>query len=253
MEGTCKVYTPLSKIHVPTQCSYKARETRTTILQPACMQRSFYAHAFLVLHCAMFYSPATRMPRFLLIIRAYSDSVPTMLDFMTVSCKAHTLLVLTPRYYYHHHTSHTCSAHATLLKRAHAAHTTRIQRSCNALAMHVQRSCSVHLFPTHSPHVPSSCYTAHILYLATLIRGSCSAYSTRTLRERSGHVLRYRGIPFRLRCFLNDGAPYHNIVENSPFVLHGSRCVPGPWAFSSGSSFIFSESVFGRGGIKFPN
>ena len=183
------------------------------------------------------------------ILRQCSDHA----RFMTVSCKAHTLLVLTPRYYYHHHTSHTCSAHATLLKRAHAAHTTRIQRSCNALAMHVQRSCSVHLFPTHSPHVPSSCYTAHTLYLATLIRGSCSAYSTRTLRERSGHVLRYRGIPFRLRCFLNDGAPYHNIVENSPFVLHGSRCVPGPWAFSSGSSFIFSESVFGRGGIKFPN
>ena len=69
-----------------------------------------------------------------------------------------------------------------------------------------------------------------------------------------------RGSTFRLNCFLNDGAPQpKNVgkkINNRPFLLHDSRCVPGSFMgffHPVRCSFIYlQKSVFGRG-LKLPN
>ena len=52
-----------------------------------------------------------------------------------------------------------------------------------------------------------------------------------------------RGITFRLKCFLNYGDDVSLINPKSSgkraISFHGFGCVPEPWEFPSGSSFIF--------------
>ena len=55
---------------------------------------------------------------------------------------------------------------------------------------------------------------------------------------------------FWLLCFLNGGGSStwaKSSGKSTPFFLRGSRCVPTPWDFSSGSSYIFLQiSVWER-------
>ena len=53
-----------------------------------------------------------------------------------------------------------------------------------------------------------------------------------------------RGSTFRLKCFLNDGAPSPKIVENKIFFLHDSRRVPSPWDIFIQQEFYFCSITF---------
>ena len=77
-------------------------------------------------------------------------------------------------------------------------------------------------------------------------QGGARTRTTRIMSSGKRRATICRGATFRLERFLNDGAPYPEIVRISILCCNVVRCIDKPWDFSSGTIFIFlQEQLFG--------